>query len=107
MEDGFQPEKGFPYMVSTGNKHYLLGIDVGTTGCKTELIGVDGESLSKAYREYPLLFPKPSWVEQDPEEGWWRATVETIQEVLSESRINPEFGLKTIDKESSKMSFNP
>lgn len=89
MEDGFQPEKGFLYMASNGNKCYLLGIDVGTTGCKTELIGIEGDSVSKAYREYPLLFPRPSWVEQDPEEGWWKATVETIQEVLSESRIDP------------------
>lgn len=76
-------------MAVKGNKHYLLGIDVGTTGCKTELIDIEGDSVSKAYREYPLLFPKLSWVEQDPEEGWWRSTVETIQEVLAKSAINP------------------
>ena len=77
-------------MILKGNQRYLLGIDVGTTGCKTELIGVEGDSIGKAYREYPLLFPKLSWVEQDPEEGWWKATVETIQEVLSKSQIDPK-----------------
>ena len=72
------------------SKRYLLGIDVGTTGCKTELIDIDGSSVSKAYREYPLLFPKIAWVEQDPEDGWWRSTVETIQEALAKSRVNPK-----------------
>jgi len=77
-------------MAPRGNQRYLLGVDVGTTGCKTELIGIEGDSVSKAYREYPLLFPRPSWVEQDPEDGWWKATVETIQQVLSESKIDPK-----------------
>lgn len=67
---------------------YLLGIDVGTTGCKTELMNIKGISIAKAYREYPLIFSKPGWVEEDPEDGWWKSTVETIQEVLARSRIN-------------------
>jgi len=68
---------------------YLLGIDVGTTGCKTELMDVQGNSAGRAYREYPLIFPRVSWVEHDGETGWWKATVDTIQEVLSKSRIDP------------------
>ncbi len=77
-------------MPANENTRYLLGIDVGTTGCKTELIDIDGNSISKAYREYPLIFPKNSWVEQDPEEGWWKSTVETTREVLVKSAIDPK-----------------
>jgi len=68
---------------------YLLGIDVGTTGCKTELIDINGVSIAKAYREYPLIFPKIGWVEEDPENAWWKSTVDTIQEVLMKSKANP------------------
>ena len=69
---------------------YLLGIDVGTTGCKTELMDVKGSSAARAYREYPLIFPKVSWVEHDGEAGWWKATVDTVQEVLQKSKIDPK-----------------
>ena len=65
---------------------YLIGIDVGTTGTKTLLIDADGKVISSATREYPLHTPKPLWAEQDPED-WWRATVESIRAVLSESGV--------------------
>jgi len=71
-----------------GEGKYLLGIDVGTTGCKTELIDIKGISIAKAYREYPLIFPKPGWVEADSENTWWKSTVDTIKEVLAKSRAN-------------------
>jgi xylulokinase len=69
---------------------FLLGIDVGTTGCKTELMDVEGNTAAKAYREYSLIFPKVSWVEHDSETGWWKATVDTIQEVLNNSKVDPK-----------------
>lgn len=47
----------------------LLGIDVGTTGCKTELLDVDGNTLARAYREYPLIYPRTAWIEHDAETG--------------------------------------
>ena len=69
---------------------FLLGIDVGTTGCKTELMDVAGNSAARSYREYPLIFPKVSWVEHNAETGWWKATVDTIQEVLRQSKVDPQ-----------------
>lgn len=69
---------------------YLLGIDVGTTGCKTELVDVGGTSVARAYREYPLVFPKAGWIETDPENAWWKSTVDTIREVLAKSKVKSE-----------------
>lgn len=69
---------------------FLLGTDVGTTGCKTEIINADGKSIMMAYEEYPMLYPRPYWVETDPEGGWWKAYVSTTQEVLKRSGINPK-----------------
>ena len=67
---------------------FLLGIDVGTTGCKTELLDIDGNTVARSYREYPLIYPRISWVEHDAETGWWQATVDTTREVLAESGID-------------------
>ena len=36
----------------------LLGIDIGTTGCKAIVFRVDGQVLGHAYREYPLIHPR-------------------------------------------------
>jgi len=67
----------------------LIGIDVGTTGAKTILIGMDGQVLASATVEYPLYTPKPLWAEQDPQD-WWQATVESIRIVLGRSGIDPK-----------------
>lgn len=66
---------------------FLLGIDVGTSGCKTELFDVNGDSLAKAYRGYPIIHPKPGWSEEDPDE-WWRAVVDTTRKVLEASKVD-------------------
>jgi xylulokinase len=47
---------------------YLVGIDEGTTGCKTCVFDEDGNVLGSDYREYPCHYPQPGWVEQYPEE---------------------------------------
>lgn len=45
----------------------LIGLDVGTNGCKAGLFGEDGRLLGYQYREYPLRMPRPGWVELDSE----------------------------------------
>ncbi len=48
----------------------LLGIDVGTTGCKVALFSLDGEMLASSYREYDAQIPQPGWVELDARAIW-------------------------------------
>ena len=48
----------------------LMGIDVGTTGCKVVAFDEAGAVLAQAGREYPLLSPQPGWYELDPEQVW-------------------------------------
>ncbi|MCI8327276.1 MAG: carbohydrate kinase [Lachnospiraceae bacterium] len=43
---------------------YLIGIDEGTTGCKTCVFDEEGNILGMSYREYPCYYPNPGWVEQ-------------------------------------------
>lgn len=48
----------------------LMGLDIGTTGTKANVLNEQGELLSSAYREYPLLHPRPGWLELDPQQVW-------------------------------------
>ena len=48
----------------------LLGIDVGTTGCKVMIFDEEGQVLAREFREYPILIPRPHWAEQDAEHVW-------------------------------------
>jgi xylulokinase len=59
----------------------LLGLDIGTTGCKAILFDSDGTLLAKASREYAVDIPHPQWAEQDLENVWILAQ-EAIKEAI-------------------------
>jgi len=48
----------------------LLGIDIGTSGCKATIIDYEGNVKGQAYKEYSLLSPKPGWQELNPNHVW-------------------------------------
>lgn len=48
----------------------ILGLDVGTTGCKATVFDYQGNIKSSAYREYDVITPKPGWQELNPEKVW-------------------------------------
>jgi xylulokinase len=48
----------------------VLGIDVGTTGCKAIVVSSRGVILGHAHREYSLQTPAPGWAELDAAEVW-------------------------------------
>ncbi len=58
-----------------------IGIDLGTSACKLLLVDQDGIVQKTVTKEYPLLFPKPGWSEQNPED-WWNACQAGILELL-------------------------
>lgn len=62
----------------------LLGLDVGTTGCKALVLGVDGRVLAYAYREYPFEYPKAGWAELNPLRVW-HAVQETVREAAGQA----------------------
>jgi xylulokinase len=65
----------------------LLGLDIGTTGCKAILFDADGRLLAKAAREYPISIPHPQWAEQDLE-NVWRMALEAIREAITAASVN-------------------
>ncbi len=70
------------------NKIYIIGLDVGTSGCKAVIIDEKGVMVDSAVKEYPLYTPHPGWSEQNPED-WWHASVYSINNLLEKSKINP------------------
>ncbi|HMQ14704.1 MAG TPA: xylulokinase [Phycisphaerae bacterium] len=67
----------------------LLGIDVGTTGCKALLIDAEGGGpVADATRGHRLDTPRPLWAEQDPE-CWWEGACAVIRQVLARAGAEP------------------
>ncbi|HEY0832162.1 MAG TPA: glycerol kinase GlpK [Candidatus Dormibacteraeota bacterium] len=48
----------------------VLSLDAGTTGATAIAVGVDGEVRGKGYQEITQHYPRPGWVEHDPNEIW-------------------------------------
>ncbi len=66
----------------------VLGIDIGTTGCKAILVDADGTVLSRGYAGYGYTSYGDGRVEQDPED-WYTALVSaTLQAVKGYDAVN-------------------
>ncbi len=68
--------------------NYVMAIDAGTTGIRTLIFDDKGKILGQGYREFPSVFPQPSWVEQDAE-SWWQTLGFTTQAALRNANISP------------------
>ncbi len=60
----------------------VIAIDAGTTGVRSFAVDAAGRPQAMAYREFPQHFPRPGWVEHDPDDIW-RVTLETLAEVAA------------------------
>lgn len=65
----------------------ILTVDIGTSSAKTVLWSLEGVALAQANEAYPLQRPHPVWAEIDAD-LWWRATCNTVRQVIAESGID-------------------
>ena len=68
---------------------YHLGLDIGTSTCKSFIYSSEGKIIGSAHHEYMLYHPKPGWSELKPSEVWSRI-VGTLNESIKKSKLNPE-----------------
>ena len=68
---------------------YLIGIDLGTSGCKTAVFDRTGQVMGTSSAPYPVYYPQSGWAEQDPNE-WWAGACKTIHEALMQSGVHPD-----------------
>lgn len=62
--------------------NYIIAHDVGTQSNKAVLIGTDGKVYNSFEKNYKIDFPRPGWVEQDPED-YWDAIISTTRQVVA------------------------
>jgi len=66
----------------------LLGIDIGTTGCKSVAYSLNGDELASSYREYDFISNHEGYAELDSYEVWVNVR-ETIKEVARQVKDDP------------------
>ncbi|OGW81440.1 MAG: glycerol kinase [Omnitrophica bacterium RIFCSPHIGHO2_02_FULL_51_18] len=59
------------------SKPYILALDLGTTGNRAIVFDKKLNVISREYEEFSQIYPKPGWVEHDPEEIW-----RSVQKIL-------------------------
>ncbi len=73
-------------MAAQKQTRHILAIDQGTTSSRAIVFDSSGRPVATAQKELPQIFPKPGWVEHDPEEIW-RATVEVCRGALAKAKL--------------------
>src|SRR5690348_6575725 len=67
---------------------YILALDAGTTSVRAIIFDRAGRVRGVAQKEIRQIFPKPGWVEQDPQEIWFSQMAVAV-EALGRARIRP------------------
>lgn len=65
---------------------HILAIDAGTTSVRTMIVDGDGRVVARAKQPCALSYPKPGWVEQDPE-ALWRAALSAVGAAIDAAGI--------------------
>jgi len=68
---------------------YLGAIDQGTTSTRFIVFDRTGRIVTVAQKEHAQIYPKPGWVEHDPDEIW-RRTQEVIQQAMEQAELRPK-----------------
>ena len=53
---------------------FLLAIDQGTSSSRTVIYSHDARAVASDQQEFPQIYPRPGWVEHDPEAIWGSVT---------------------------------
>ncbi len=64
-------------------KDCLLALDQGTSSSRAIAFSLEGEALAVSQQEFQQIYPRPGWVEHDPD-MIWATVLATARRVLSE-----------------------
>jgi len=95
---------------------YILAIDQGTTSSRAILLDKDLNILGVGQQEFEQIYPKPGWVEHDPEDIWDTVS-HSIEKALMEAGVsgsevagigitNQRETVVTWDKKTGKAQYN-
>jgi len=66
---------------------YLLAIDQGTSSSRTVVYDERATVVASAQQEFPQIYPKPGWVEHDPE-AIWDSVVAVTRKALADGGVS-------------------
>ena len=69
-------------------KRYLVALDQGTTSSRAIVFTDEGAVVASAAHEFPQIYPKPGWVEHDPE-AILSSQIEALTDAVRQASINP------------------
>lgn len=69
-------------------KDLLLGIDIGTSGCKMTVFSRNGIEVCSSTEVYPVYYPMPGCIEQEPDD-WWNAVCHGTKKLITQNAIDP------------------
>jgi len=67
---------------------HMLGIDVGTSGCKVLIVTKNGFVRGAASKNYETYIPKTTWAEQNPAD-WVLAARQAVKDALRKANLKP------------------
>ncbi len=67
-----------------GDKNYLLGIDIGSSGCKVSLLDLKKKQSTTLSEEINTYYPRPGWAEQKPED-WINIVGVLIKKIIKDT----------------------
>ena len=70
-------------------KKYILAVDAGTTSVRGIVLDSNLKAVSSAQYEVRQIFPKPAWVEEDPEEIFEKQ-LRAITKAITSGGVNPD-----------------
>jgi glycerol kinase len=68
---------------------YIMALDQGTTSSRAILFDKNGKIHTTAQQEFTQIFPKPGWVEHDPNEIW-SSQLAVCREVMEKAGISAQ-----------------
>jgi len=69
-----------------GDDNYVLALDEGTTSARAIIFDKESKILGSGQYKFSQIYPRPGWVEHDPEEIW-RAQIKAIRDALRNTHI--------------------
>ena len=67
----------------------ILALDQGTTSCRAILFDGNGRMIGSSSKEFRQIYPRPGWVEHDPEEIL-QSQLDVISKALKENNAGAD-----------------
>ncbi|MFQ6127199.1 MAG: FGGY family carbohydrate kinase, partial [Candidatus Heimdallarchaeota archaeon] len=71
------------------SQQFIIAPDLGTSANKAILISEEGKIIDLVKAEYEVLYPKPGYAEQNPND-WWKAVTSTTKHLIDKTAIDQE-----------------